>query len=182
MRIFPSEFRRIAATFAFSFGSDMFLDFKQALRWIGIAALALAIWLIWWSRPERQIRRAQSRLLAAIESHDYPALAHLLAQDYRDRWENDKEIVLRRCPQVFDQFLTLDIEGEILNTTLEGEKGTVAQKIVVKGIGGGLAMYARDEVNQLKSPFTMHWRKWGWKPWEWELISIEHPELRIPQE
>jgi hypothetical protein len=160
----------------------MVFDFKQVLRWLGIALLALAIWLVWWSRPERQVRRAQHRLLAAIEARDYPALARLLAEDYRDRWENDKANVLRRCPQVFDQFVLLDVEGEIQQAEIQGDVGSVQQKIVVTGIGGGIAMYARDEINALKSPFTMQWRKRSWKPWDWELFSIEQPELRIPQE
>ena len=152
------------------------------LRWTGIAILALAIWLIWWSRPERQIRRAQGRFLSALESRDYPALARLLAEDYRDQWENDKANVLRRCPRVFDQFLLLDIEGEIHGTEMREDAGAVRQKLVVKGLGGGLAIYARDAVNQLRSPFTMQWRKRSWKPWDWELTSIEQPELRIPEE
>jgi hypothetical protein len=43
-------------------------------------------------------------------------------------------------------------------------------------------MYARDEVNALREPFTMTWRKKSWKPWDWELIRVEQPELRIPIE
>ena len=156
------------------------MDFKQALRLLGIAVLALAIWLIWWSRPERQVRRAQVRLLDAMESRDYPALARLMAEDYRDGWEHDKANVLRRLPQVFDQFLLLDVEGEISGVEPEAANWLVRQKIVVKGIGGALAMYARDEVNALKEPFVMRWRKRGWKPWDWELTQIDQPELRVP--
>jgi hypothetical protein len=85
-------------------------------------------------------------------------------------------------PQVFDQFLMLDIEGEISSTEEVAPNWEVRQKIVVKGIGGALGMYARDEVNRLKEPFTMRWRKRGWKPWDWELTRIEHPELRVPAE
>ena len=158
------------------------MDFKQALRLLGIAVLALAIWLIWWSRPERQVRRAQVRLLDALESRDYPALARLMAEDYRDAWDHDKANVLRRAPQVFDQFLTLDIEGEISSTVQEATDWVVRQKIVVKGFGGALGMHARDEVNRLKEPFTMRWRKRGWKPWDWELTRIDQSELRVPVE
>lgn len=158
------------------------MDFKQALRLLGIAVLALAIWLIWWSRPERQVRRAQVRLLDALESRDYPALARLMSEDYRDAWDHDKANVLRRLPQVFDQFLMLDIEGEISSTEEAAPDWVVRQKIVLKGIGGALGMYARDEVNRLKEPFTMRWKKRGWKPWDWELTRIDQPELRVPAE
>src|SRR5688572_21436762 len=120
MRIFPSALWRIAATFAFRFGSAMVVDLKQAARIAGMALLALVIWLIWWTRPERQVRRAQGRLLSALESRDYSAFGRLLAEDYRDAWEHDKAIVLRRCPEVFDQFLTLTIDGDILVARPEG--------------------------------------------------------------
>ena len=146
-----------------------------------MALLALVIWLIWWTRPERQVRRAQGRLLSALESRDYSAFGRLLAEDYRDAWEHDKAIVLRRCPEVFDQFLTLTIEGDILAARPEGVDWVVEQKIVMSGWGGGLGMYAQREVNQLKKPFTMHWRKRGWKPWDWELKRVEQPEIRIPE-
>jgi hypothetical protein len=158
----------------------MGMDFRQALRLLGIAVLALAIWLVWWSRPERQVRRAQNRLLSALESRDYPALAGLMADDYRDGWEHDKANVLRRAPQVFDQFVLLDVDGEIRGVQDEGATWVVQQKIVVKGLGGALGMYARDDVNRLKEPFTMRWRQRSWKPWDWELTRVEQPELRIP--
>jgi hypothetical protein len=74
----------------------------------------------------------------------------------------------------------LDVEGEIRTVEETPEGWLVAQKIVVKGLGGGLAIYARDEVNSLAQPFTMTWRKHGWKPWDWQLQRIEQPELRIP--
>ena len=151
-------------------------------RWAGIALIAFVLWLIWWCQAERQVRRAQGRLLDAIESRDYQALARLLADNYRDGWEHDKAFVLQQSPRVFDQFIMLDVEGDIHGTEQLPAGWLVRQKIVVKGIGGALGMYARDEVNALKEPFTMTWRKRSWKPWDWELIRIEQPELRIPRE
>jgi hypothetical protein len=160
----------------------MVVDIKQTARWLGIALLAFAIWLLWWSRPERQVRRAQGRLLGALESRDYPALARLLAEDYRDAWDHDKANVLRRVPEVLDQFVLLDVEGEIRSVEPETATWVAREKIIVKGLGGALGMYARDEVNRLREPFTMHWRKRSWKPWDWELTRVEQPELRIPQD
>ena len=157
------------------------VDFRNLGRWLGIAALAFTIWLVWWCQAERQVRRAQKRLLNAVESRDYTALANLLAHDYRDGWENDKTFVLTQSPRVLDAFIMLDVEGEIRSTEdAGGGDWWVRQKIVIKGLGGGLGMYARDKVNALNEPFSMKWRKRGWKPWDWELTRIEQPELRIP--
>jgi len=160
----------------------MFVDIRAVKRWTGIALIAFVLWLIWWCQAERQVRRAQGRLLDAIESRDYQALARLLADNYRDGWEHDKTFVLQQCPRVFDQFIMLDVEGDIHGTEQLPAGWLVRQKIVVKGIGGALGMYARDEVNALKEPFVMTWRKRSWKPWDWELTRIEQPELRIPRE
>jgi hypothetical protein len=161
----------------------MLMNFKNLGRWFGIAALALALWLVWWCQPERQVRRAQRRLLNAAESKDYTALANLLANDYRDGWGNDKAFVLKHSPRVFDDFkFMLDIDGEIRSVEQAGgDNWWVRQKIVVSGMSGGIGMYARDQVNKLSEPFSMKWRKRGWKPWDWELTGIEQPELRIPR-
>jgi hypothetical protein len=160
----------------------MMIDLNKLGRWLGIGALALAIWLVWWCQPARQVKRAQRRLLNAVESHDYTALANLLAQDYRDGWEHDKTFVLTRCPQVFDQFLLLDVDGEIRSAEVAaGGDWWVRQKIVISGMGGPIGTYARDKVNALTEPFAMKWRKRGWKPWDWELTRIEQAQLQIPE-
>jgi hypothetical protein len=161
----------------------MVIEFKSLLRWLGIGFIALLIWLVWWCQPERQVRRAQRRMLDAIESRNRESFAAMLAQDYRDRWEHDKGIVARRCGEVFAHFMTLDIEGENRGTAEEPD-GTwvVTQKITVTGLGDGYAMAAREYINALREPFSMTWRKRGWKPWDWELTTVAQPELRVPAE
>lgn len=138
-------------------------------------------WLVWWIQPERQLSRVQGRLLAMLEKRDFESFGRLIAEDYGDRWRHDKAFVVRGCGMVFSQFLTLTIERGEGSVAFEAGRGFVREKMTLKGFGGPLAMYARDEVNALREPFTMTWRKRGWKPWEWELTSVEHPALVLPQ-
>lgn len=106
-------------------------------------------------------------------------MAPLLSHDYRDRWGHDKAIVLSRCREVFRQFALLDIEREDRGLVFAGGAWVLSEKIRIKGLGAPLALHVRDEVNGLVSPFAMTWRKRGWKPWEWELANVVHPELKI---
>lgn len=135
----------------------------------------------WWQQPERQVRRAQRRFVAAIEKSDFTAMSGLLAEDYRDQWGHDKAIVVRNCREVFSQFLTLSIE-RVEHGLERGDGGWILREtITIKGFGGALAMAARDEVNALREPFTMVWRSSGSKPWDWELVAVRQPELKLPQ-
>ena len=70
----------------------------------GAALLLAGLLLHWWSRPERQIPRAQARLLSAVEKRDFDALAAMIAADYCDRWRQDRAEVVRRSREVFGQF------------------------------------------------------------------------------
>jgi len=40
-------------------------------------------------------------------------------------------------------------------------------------------MAARDTVNGLRAPFVMEWRQRSAKPWDWELHSVENPQLDL---
>jgi hypothetical protein len=156
------------------------MNFKKiALVFAGIV-LAAALWLRWWLQPERQIPRAQARLLSAIERRDFDTFSALIAPAYRDRWEHDKAVVVARSREVFGQFATLTIMREARGLRSVSGAWLLSEKITVSGIGGPLAMTARDTVNGLRAPFVMEWRQRSAKPWDWELHSVANPELEIP--
>ena len=147
---------------------------------LGAALLLAALWLRWWLQPERQIPRAQARLLSSMGRRDFGAMTALLAVDYRDRWRQDRAAVIERSREVFSQFVMLSFERESRGFRLEGDRGLLTERIRVKGIGGPLAMLARDTVNVLHEPFVTEWHRRSWKPWDWELKSVAHPELELP--
>jgi hypothetical protein len=157
------------------------MNLKRTALLLGGVLLVAALWLRWWLQPERQIPRAQARLLSAIERRDFGALAGLLAPDYGDRWRQDRATVVARSREVFGQFATLDIRHETLSLRKESARWFLAEKIRLKGLGGALAMAARDAVNALHEPFVMEWHQRSWKPWDWELKSVAQPELELPE-
>jgi len=148
---------------------------------IGAASGAAAIWLCWWLQPERQIPRAQSRFLSIIERRDFDAVAGMIAADYRDRWQQDRRAVVRHGREVFGEFVTLSISCEPRGLRMVSGAWLLSEKLTLGGIGGPLAMAARETVNALHSPFVMEWRRRSWKPWDWELKSITQPELELPE-
>ncbi len=106
-------------------------------------------------------------------------MASLLADDYRDRWGHDKAIVLLNTREVFEQFVLLTIEQRESALAFQADGWGLQEKIILKGLGGALAIYARDRVNALREPFHITWRKRGWKPWDWELVSVDHREFQL---
>lgn len=82
---------------------------------------------------------------------------------------------------VFGEFATLAVERERAGISA-GEAGWIlTEKVTVRGIGGPLAMAVRDEVNALREPFAMTWRRRGAMPWDWELVCVDHPALDLPR-
>ena len=142
--------------------------------------LAAALWLRWWLQPERQIPRAQARLLSALEKRDFDAMVAMIAPAYRDRWQHDKAEVIAQSREVFGQFVTLTITREPRGLRSGAGAWLLSEKITFSGIGGPLAIAARDTVNGLRTPFVMEWRKRSAKPWDWELHSVANPELDLP--
>ncbi len=105
----------------------------------------------------------------------------LLASDYQDRWQHTKASVVSQTRQVFSQFLMLTIVREDRGVQLDTDSFVVREKFTIEGMGGALAMAVKDEVNRLREPFAMTWRRRGWKPWDWEILSVEQRELRLPE-
>lgn len=153
---------------------------KNMAMLLGGVLLLAAIWLRWWWKPERQIPRAQARLLSFIEKRDFASLEGMLAGDYKDLWAQDKATLIERSREVFGQFALLTVEHESRGLRAGSEVWFLAEKVILKGLGGPLAMAARETVNALREPFVTEWRQRSWKPWDWELKSVAQPELELP--
>ena len=104
----------------------------------------------------------------------------LLAADYRDRWQQDKALVLERSREVFGQFAMLTVQRESRGLRMDSGRFFLTEKLRLKGLGGPRAMAARDAVNVLREPFVMEWRQRSRQPWDWELKSVAQPELELP--
>ena len=141
------------------------------------ALIALALWLAWSWRPERQVRRHTAVLLKAVERRNWEKVKNLMADGYGDRWQHDKAFLAEMLPQVFGQFLFLNIEHETTGVEVQGGAGHTMTRVKMSGSGGPLAQIVIEKVNNLSEPFTFYWsQRSGW-PWDWELTRVDHPSL-----
>jgi hypothetical protein len=149
------------------------MDFKR-LALAGIAALlALALWLAWLWQPERQLRLHTAGLLKAIERRNWSKVQGLLADNYSDRWGHDKGFVVEGLQQAFGGFVFLTVEHQPIGFNVPA--GRVVERVKVSGQGSVIAQYVMVKLNGLTDPFTFVWRQQSGKPWDWQLIAVDHP-------
>jgi hypothetical protein len=142
------------------------------------AALVLgAFFLIWLWQPERQVRLHTSHFLKKVERRNWEGAAKMMADDYADRWQHDKEIALSNAEDAFRTFLFLTIENRSESGETAPDRATTRTVIKISGNGGPLAQLVMERVNTLREPFVFTWRQGSSKPWDWKLISVDHSEL-----
>lgn len=155
------------------------MTLRQALYYTATATMALVIWLLWFSQPQRQVQRHTARFIAEAEDKDWEAMAALVAEGYSDRWGHDRDEVLQRSRQVLAQFLILSIKADEIDVQEENGVGAGRARLHLTGRGGPLAEYAVERVSRLRKPFVFTWRQRSWKPWDWVLTAVDQPELEL---
>lgn len=141
------------------------------------AFVALALFLLWLWKPERQVRLHTSHFLKNVERRNWDRAQNFLAPGYADRWQHNRESAVGDAREAFRQFLFLTIENHTDSCDLDGDHAVAHTVIRISGSGGPVAQLVMERVNELHSPFTFAWRKASWKPWDWELERVDHPEL-----
>jgi hypothetical protein len=146
----------------------------------GLAAglgIVLFLSVLW--QPERQVRLHQRHFLEAVENRNWDRIARFTADNYSDRWGHDKTFLLTRGQEVFRHFVFLTIQTEERGLSLENGVGTVTERMKFVGNGSPLVPMITDQVNGLSQPFTFRWQARSWKPWDWQLLEVNQPQLVI---
>jgi hypothetical protein len=158
---------------------------RRSWRWlVTFQAAAVVVWLLSQGlTAESQVRhRAEAFRRALAEGRSAKAW-HMVSAEYRDQWNMDRDQVGSALRDVSRQFLTLRVDwvdprfertadGGVAMTTLPRLEGKS-----LTPVGEMMLSTAR----RLEQPFTFTWRKEGWWPWTWRLVSITNPDLEIPQ-
>ncbi len=152
--------------------------FRKYAPAAGAALVASALFLLWLWQPERQVRLHTSHFLKKVERRNWEAAGKMMAADYRDRWEHDKEAALSKASDVFRQFLFVTIENRTDSCEIAPDSATTRTVLKITGNGGPLAQVVMERVNTLREPFVFTWRQASGKPWDWELTRVDHPELK----
>jgi hypothetical protein len=150
---------------------------SAALALAGLAVFLIVLWA-----PGRQVRLHQEHLLAAVSDKNWARVASFIAEEYSDRWGHDKAFVGEAAREVFAQFLAVDVSMESPVLTVRARQGEVSARLVAKGSGSPLAQMVVERLQEMPEPFTFRWQKHSWKPWDWQLVRIDHPTLEIPAE
>lgn len=140
--------------------------------------MALVLFLLWLWQPERQVRLHTSHFLKEVERRDWEDAGKFLARDYSDRWDHTKESAISDAREVFRSFLFLTIENRTDKCDIAGDRATTNTVIKISGSGSPIAQMIMERVNGLHGPFVFGWRQASWKPWDWELTRVDHPDLR----
>ena len=152
------------------------------VSWIKTAAVAIiAAWSIWlfalW-QPARQVELHTLNLLKRASARDWPAVAQMMAPDYRDAWGHDRERAIDEARRLFSHFFTLQIVpvGR-LEIAGSGEAWSATAPIGVFGSGTAVAQAVIEEVRSAEGPAIFNWRREGAWPWQWVLAEAGHEEL-----
>ncbi len=146
--------------------------------WIGLLLVIAGLALWWWQQPEQQVRRAQKQLIKTLESRDFAAFERFLAEDYSDRWGQNKAIVKTHMADVLRQFIFLTIVAEEKSLEPSGGGWVLSARIQLQGTSAGLAAYAQSQVSRLQKPFEITWRKNAGST-KWVIAKVEQPELEF---
>jgi hypothetical protein len=141
--------------------------------------IAIAVLALHW-RPSRQVRLHQEHLLETAGARNWKKVERFLAPDYKDRWGQSRADVLQRLPQAFQDFLACSVEQDPAELAWNGDTAVVRARIRILGSGGAITRFVMAEVNGLREPFALSWRKQSWKPWDWALVAVDQPEIDVP--
>jgi hypothetical protein len=152
-------------------------------RWIiRLLILDLIISIIWFGWPflqssKTQVSKQQSALLRVIEKRKWPEINLLIAPDYKDQWDQSRDQSLSVMKQLLGGFFVFTIDMKSLEVSVDGKTAKASGTMKMTGSGAGVSAMVMDAVNKLNQPFSFTWRKDGWKPSDWKLVSIAQPEL-----
>jgi len=144
--------------------------------------LVAAIWGVYLARlwqPLRQVELHSVHLLAQVEKRNWKAVGEFFGSDYKDRWGNDRALLLERLPEVFRALPNPRLEASGAVTRTESGRGYWSAKITITATGP-YADLIQDRVNSLESPFEFEWQQGATWPWDWKLVAVKNPALEVP--
>jgi len=146
---------------------------------IALATVFALVLVVRSSSPSQQIEKKQAALLEGISKRSRGKVEKLIATDYQDRWEFDKNDAVTAFLDLGSQFLVLAVQSIDPKTELadDGKNATITCRLQIAGSGSPVAQMVITRCNKLDAPFTFHWQKQSWWPGSWRLIEVDNPDL-----
>lgn len=151
--------------------------------WIVVAVFGVAtgIWRVRAWSPERYVPHQFDKFIGRIEANRWSMAGWLVADGYSDRWGQDKASLIDSGRSVFRSFRWIEIRRSEENWTFSPGVATVVVTLELRGEGSEIAAMAKDAAARATEPFVFTWRKTGPMPWQWNLTSMEQPQLTLRQ-
>lgn len=146
------------------------------------AAVVLFAWLVWpyLESSAAQVERRQRRIIALAEKRDWDGVTECIALEYEDQWSQNRADSVVLAQELLAGFFMLDIEWTTSEVTVNDNIAKVRGMARITGNGAGASQFVKDRVNQIKQPWVFTWRKDGWRPSDWKLLSLRNAELGGP--
>lgn len=131
-------------------------------------------------QPHRQVQLHSAHLISQIEKRNWSTVASFIGTDYRDQWGDDRRLVLERLREVFrgPGDVNITANNEVIRS--EGKDGWWTAKVTIK-TGGPFGADIEERINSLSAPFELEWHRQSSRPWDWKLIRVTNPALKIPR-
>ncbi len=152
---------------------------RPAVLIVALAAIVTGAIVIRSTSPAQQIEKKQAALLEGIAKRSRSKVEKLIATDYRDRWQFDKQDAVTAFLDLGSQFMVLAVQSIDPKTELadDGKNAIVTARLQIAGSGSPVAQMIITRSNKLNEPFVFHWQKQSWWPGSWRLVEIDNPDL-----
>lgn len=145
-----------------------------------LAVLAGYLFLVRW-RPENQARRCHAGWIESVAAGDHDGFAAPVSDGYGDQWGFSRDDVITAIREASRQFFSLTATWDETGFEAGGDEAALTGTIRLDGRGNLIGQEIVSRVNRETEPFTFVWRRASWKPWDWRLVRISHPRLRVPE-
>jgi hypothetical protein len=105
----------------------------------------------------------------------------MIAPDYQDRWGYDRESLGIYGRAALRAFTRLEVDLIDLEVTVEGDRGRGVAIVRARGEGPPEVTVFVAALNSSFVPTRFDWHRASWKPWDWQLVSLDHPEIEAPR-
>ena len=146
-----------------------------------LALIPLLMLTAWhFLNPGAQLKSAQARLLRAISQKDAAACGKLIHPDYTDQWN----FTAGDWPGILKDLRTLSpiLEVTMVNPVLDSGNGVVDTSLRVQSNGGHASGMISEKALELQEMTRFLWKREAWRPWSWQLVSVQNPALDIPSD
>jgi hypothetical protein len=144
-----------------------------------LLALMIGLWLAQLWQPEKQVRLHSEHFIRQIEKRNWSAAGGFIAADYRDDWGRDQRATLGQLKVALRFFTSLSIDATNPQVSVDSPAGWWSAKVRLQGSGTETAPEIISRVNDLPEPFVLHWSRESWRPWDWKLVRVSNPALKI---